>query len=264
MNRPLLTRLMPNSLKASLYYRHYRQRHHEWPHLFKVAPLAFCSHVCMHDLVLSDVIAGNIAFNGFYELDLTQHIARHAVRGGLLVDVGANMGYFSLLWAGTNPANRVVAFEVAPRNLALFQNNVEKNGLQDRVRLVPKAAGDRSGAITFDTGPADQTGWGGIVHAASASTITVPLVRVDQQLPDTDIEVLKIDVEGADTWVLYGCEALLRARRIKTIYFEQFAQRMEALGIAQGAAQKFLADLGYEYHPLGDDQEEWTAFPKAR
>ncbi len=263
MNRPLLTRLLPNSLKASLYYRRYRQRHAEWPGLFKTASLALCPSVAMHDLILHDAISGSVAFTGFYELELSRHIVQLAADGGLLVDVGANMGYFSLLWAGTNPANRVVAFEAAPRNLALFQNNVGKNGLQDRVTLVPKAAGDQPGSITFDTGPADQTGWGGIVHAASASTITVPLVRVDQQLPDADIAVLKIDVEGADTWVLFGCEALLRARRIKRIYFEQFAQRMAVLGIAQGAAQKFLADLGYECHPLGDNKEEWIAFPKA-
>ena len=99
------------------------------------------------------------------------------------------------------------------------------------------------GTITFDAGPAEQTGWGGISSTVSSTTIDVPLVRLDHELPDSPIDVLKIDVEGADTWVLLGCEALLKKKRIGTIFFEQNRGRMERLGIAPGEAQTFLRDL---------------------
>lgn len=262
MARPLLSRILPHRLRQTLYYRYYHRRHEAWRHLFAIAPLAQCPRVSMYDLVPGDVISGNVAFNGFYEWELSQQIAGHAAQGGLFVDVGANMGYFSLLWAGVSGSGKVVAFEASPRNIAIFKNNVARNGLGDRIALIPKAAGNRNGTVTFDAGPADQTGWGGIASAASATTITVPLVRLDEELPDASIDVLKIDVEGADTWVLLGCEVLLKKRAIRRIYFEQQPSRMKALGIEPGDAQRFLDGLGYACHPLGEHDGEWTAYPR--
>ncbi|HYR57132.1 MAG TPA: hypothetical protein VEO95_00825, partial [Chthoniobacteraceae bacterium] len=78
------------------------------------------------------------------------------------------------------------------------------------------------------------------------------------ELPDAQIAVLKIE-EGADTWVLFGCEALLKARKIDTIYFEQQPSRMERLGIAPGDAQRLLEKFGYQCRALSRDGVEWMA-----
>lgn len=263
VKRPLLSRLLPNRFKEWLYYSYYHTRHADWSGLFEIAPLAFASKVAMHGLLPGDVISGNLAFNGFYELALSQRIAQLAQKGTVFVDVGANMGYFSLLWAGLNPRGRAIAFEAAPRNIAIIENNISRNRLSDRITLIPKAAGSHSGTITFDAGPPDQTGWGGISSAPSSTTMEVPLVRLDQELPDSPIDVLKIDVEGADTWVLLGCEALLRKKQVGTIFFEQHRGRMEKLGINPGEAQTFLRDLDYTCLPFGDDEGEWMAYPNS-
>jgi FkbM family methyltransferase len=215
----------------------------------------------MYDLIPGDVISGCIAFNGFYELELTNQIVRHAAKGGTLIDVGANMGYFSLLWAGLNPSATVVAFEASPRNVSLLQNNVKQNHLEDRITVIPKAAGDHAGTINFDAGPIGQTGWGGISTGALANNIPVPMVRLDEQLPGRRINVLKIDVEGADTLVLFGCERLLKGKNIEIIYFEQNRERMEQIGIVDGEACQFLRRMGYESRCIGGDGEGWLAYP---
>lgn len=261
MKRPLLSRLLPNRLKQPLYYRYYHTRHAAWRGLFEVAPLVLSPNVAMYGLVPGDVISGNIAFNGFYELALSRSIVQLARTGGVLVDVGANMGYFSLLWAGVNPSGRVISFEAAPRNIPLIENNIFRNRLSDRITLVPKAAGRHSGTAVFDVGPVEQTGWGGMAKEASFNTIDVPMVRLDQELPGATIDVLKIDVEGADTWVLSGCEALLKNKRIGTIFFEQNQERMNQLGIVAGEAQAFLRALDYTCVPFGGDHGEWMAWP---
>jgi FkbM family methyltransferase len=252
--------ILPRRLKESVYYAHYHTRHREWGQLFKRAPLALCPRITMYDLVPGDVISGCIAFNGFYEWSLTKRIAQRAARGGLFVDVGANMGYFSVLWVGLNQSNKAIAFEAAPRNIALLQNNVKQNHLEDRIMVVPKAASDRAGSAAFDLGPADQTGWGGF-STNSVTPVSVPMVRLDEELPDAKIDVLKIDTEGADTLVLLGCERLLRNRRIQIIYFEQNESRMKALGVAANAAQSFLLGHGYNCRRLGSNQNEWLAYP---
>lgn len=215
----------------------------------------------MYDLIPGDVISGCLAFNGFYEWEFTRQMARHAAKGGLLVDVGANMGYFSLLWTGLNSSATVVAFEASPRNVDLFQNNVKRNHLEARVAVLPKAAGDRTGTISFDPGPIDQTGWGGISAGPPANSIPVPMIRLDEQLPGLSIEVLKIDVEGADTLVLFGCEHLLKGRKIKMIYFEQNAERMQQMGMEQGEARRFLRSVGYDSRSLGQNEDAWVAHP---
>lgn len=261
MRKPLILRLAPPRLRQSIASRAYLGQYDKYRSLYETSQLEFCPHISMHDLVPGDIISGNIAFNGFYELALSREISRLSKVGTLFVDVGANMGYFSLLWAGLNSRGRVVAFEAAPRNIKLIEHNIVKNELADRITLIPKAAGHKAGTIHFDAGPIDQTGWGGITNDASANSGEVPLVRLDEELPDTIIDVLKIDVEGADTWVLYGCEQLLKKRLIRKIFFEQNGTRMAELGIDASEAKDFLASVGYACIPFGQGDGEWVAYP---
>ena len=221
----------------------------------------------MYDLVPGDAISGSIAFNGFYELSLSRHIMRLAWDGGLFVDVGANMGYFSLLWVGANTSNTAIAIEASPRNINLVENNIARNGFSDRIALVPKAVGDRDGDVSFDLGPAGQTGWGGMTFTAGEGSVVVAVARLDGLLGDGEIAVLKIDVEGADTLVLKGCERLLRSKRIRKIFFEQNARRMAALGVDPREAFIYLRDLDYICKPSGPRRRrgrrnEWMAYPK--
>ena len=231
--------------------------------LYESAPLLLCNHIAMCGLVPGDIISDAVAQNGFYDWPHTQFIVKRATKasGGLFVDVGANLGYFSLLWSGLRNTGKVVAYEASPRNLAIFNESIASNGLAGVITLVPKALGDHKGMVTFDIGSDEQTGWGGISKNASSTTISVPIARLDEEMPDTRIDLLKIDVEGADTWVLLGCEGLLTKRMIKLICFEQNQERMAVLGIAAHEAPNFLRRMGYECRPLAPDEGEWIAFP---
>ena len=114
-------------------------------------------------LVPGDLISDSIAFLGLYDLSLTRLLCRLAREGGHLVDVGANLGYFSLLWAEANACNTVTAFEASPRNQELLRHNVGQNGFSARIQVRAEAVGRGNGEMEFDLGPEDQTGWGGLV-----------------------------------------------------------------------------------------------------
>jgi Methyltransferase FkbM domain len=76
--------------------------------------------------------------------------------------------------------------------------------------------------------------------------------------------VLKIDVEGADTWVLQGAQNLLKRRRVRRIYFEQNFVRMKALGIRENDAADSLQAVGYRSSILsreGAEIVDWEASP---
>jgi len=217
--------------------------------------------VKMRALLPTDYGHRQIASLGFYELDLSRKISSLARQGGLMVDVGANAGYFTCLWAALNPRNEVYLFEPSPRNLSMVRQNISALSNPKQVQVFDHAIGKEAGVLDFDIGPEDQTGWGGLAKSASARTIQVKVRRLDEVIPiDQDILVLKIDTEGADTWVLYGAEKILRQKRIKHIFFETNLARMQQLGIQAGEAEKYLAGLGYVVRPL--DADEFYATPK--
>jgi FkbM family methyltransferase len=206
-----------------------------------------------------------IAFTGEYERTLSRLVVELGAAGGTLVDVGANIGYFSLLWAASHRDNTAHAFEASPRNLPLLKENVRASNFSDRVTVHGYALGRDTGSAAFDLGPEGISGWGGLsVHASAPNIVQVPVKRLDDILGNADVDFLKIDVEGADAWVLMGAEELLHAKRIKLVWFEQNKVRMRKLGIHEDAARSFLSSVGYSAHPMSgvsQGTEDWIAFP---
>ena len=265
--RPLLLSLLPPRLRLSAWSRLYRPNLRRRPELYSAARLSLAPPPgAAMELVPGDLVSDCIAYTGLYELALSRRVVRLARSGGTLVDVGANLGYFVLLWADAARQNRCLAIEPSPRNVELLRHNVARNGLSDRVQVVGAAAGRERGTMAFDPGPPDQTGWGGLVVVPRGSAFEVETVRLDDlagHLPS--VELLKVDAEGADGWVLMGAERLLRERRVAEIRFEQNKPRMRALGIGDADPERFLRAIGYDPRPEGDpatDVVPWSARPR--
>jgi FkbM family methyltransferase len=213
------------------------------------------------DLIGNDVGHRSIILNGFYELGLTQRITSLAKEGGLLVDVGANYGYFSCLWAAARGENSVIAFEANPANISPLMFNVKRNGLDSQVRINSTALGKEIGRMRFYTGAeTNQTGWGGLMPNEDKNSIEVDVETLDnvaiQQNIDR-IDVLKIDTEGADTWILQGATSLLRKKVIKHVFYESNLARMKNLNIGVEEASQLLIDCGYKVHRI--DENEYYA-----
>lgn len=264
MQRPLLMRLLNGRLRSSLFHRIYLPRSADglWSALFKGTELALVPSVKLN-LVQGDFMHAEIAFTGIYEEALSRQIVELGREGGLLVDVGANAGYFSLLWAATNQANRVIAIEASPRNVPMLKANVEMNGCGNRITVLDVALGRSEGIMQFDLGPSHLTGWGGVAVSAGPNTVEVPLKTLDSLInSDELVELLKIDVEGADTWVLLGADKLLRSKRVRSIWYEQNKPRLRPLGIGDNDAQSYLESVGYRARPVSDpsaDVVDWVA-----
>jgi FkbM family methyltransferase len=255
-----LLNLFPPGIRQWAYYRFLCTRWHPAPGEFESVPLEFAPTVRMR-LLPSDVAHRCMSAIGFYELTVSRLLVRLARAGGLMVDVGANYGYHSLLWAAANPANRVIAYEASPRNAPHLVHNVRANRLSDRIEVrTGIACGRAAGEMQFDPGPAEQSGWGGLVTDIPRSgLVAVPVEALDDSAPaEGFIDLLKIDTEGADTWVLEGARRLVDRRRIRHILYEQYPSRMYALGIGPNDARSLLEAAGYRVRHLGG--EEWHAW----
>jgi FkbM family methyltransferase len=170
--------------------------------------------------LFTDTISQQILFLGYYDASLTKFIKHIAKAGGIFVDVGANIGYCSNLFAKQNKSCLVYSFEPSVQNLALLKHNVALNDLQEQVKILDLAVGDIETEMYFDNGPKEQTGWGHLSETKTGQKVKV--ITLDHFFKDITkpIDLLKIDVESFDLQVILGAKELLQKGLIKYIIFE--------------------------------------------
>lgn len=211
------------------------------------------------NLCPTDGMHKQIAWFGFYERGLSAEISKlaHEV-GGLFVDVGANAGYFSCIWTSKRRNNQCLAIEASPRNCELLTSNIERSNLRTQVEIRNLGASNQNGVLEFDLGPVEQTGWGRLSTGKmknKGGSIEVPVAKLDDLISTNDsISVLKIDVEGTETWVLEGASNLLANRRIHRIFFEHDPILMGQYGIREASAINMLKDYGFSVTPMPESR----------
>ncbi|HEX8654421.1 MAG TPA: FkbM family methyltransferase [Allosphingosinicella sp.] len=160
----------------------------------------------------------NVLLDGYWESWLTQFVARTVRRGGVVVDVGANFGYYSLLLADlVGPEGRVYAVEPAPDTAALLRRSIGLNGFAGRTNVceVAAGAGDGSAATLFE--PAGEPKNAALVAAAPADAAAgrshqVAVRTLDSLLGDERrIDFVKIDAEGGEEAIIAGMDGILSA-----------------------------------------------------
>lgn len=114
-----------------------------------------------------------------------------------IMDVGANIGLFGLYMLGRWPAARVTAFEPDPDNAALLDRTIAANNLDHCWTVHRLACSNRGGTVPFAGGLLSESR---IAAPGEAGTIDVPMVDLFAQ--DHDVDLLKIDIEGAEWAIL--------------------------------------------------------------
>jgi FkbM family methyltransferase len=159
----------------------------------------------------TDLIQRYLYWFGVWEPDLTRFILRRmaAVPSRTFIDVGANIGYFSLLVAKAHASAHVVSVEASPPTLAKLRRHIQLNQLRN-IRVVPQAASDYQGSIDlFLSAPNNEgatTTLPGIHDSASISVACAPLSCLLTSEEVQAARLIKIDVEGAEASVLRGLE----------------------------------------------------------
>jgi FkbM family methyltransferase len=200
---------------------------------------------------LSDSIAREVCFTGRYEPQETQ-IARSLLRPGMqVIDVGANWGYFTLVAAHLVQSHgRVLALEPHPGLFATLSANVTRNGLR-HVACVRVAASDGPGCARF-VAPVAADGNSGLSRLACAhepGDFDSPTEAVDHlvdRLGADVVDLVKIDVEGAEARVLRGMADRLRRARYRFVLLECHPQAANANGTTLDDCIAILRDGGYQ------------------
>lgn len=177
---------------------------------------------------------------GQLEVPVQEALRRHLAPGDVFYDVGANVGFFSLIAARlVGPQGRVVAFEPVPANALAIRRNAAGNGfggIDVLERAVFSASGRETVLLPGDTSWAHLEATGR--HADTRASLSVEAVALDDLVGRREApppRVVKIDTEGAEIGVLEGMgEVLARHRPVVICELhgtnERFVELMEAAG----------------------------------
>ncbi len=201
------------------------------------------------ECVCPDLTASRIYWFGVWEPNLTALLSDRLSKGKLFVDVGANIGYFTLLAAKlVGDSGQVLALEPSPSTFQKLQRNVELNaekfGSSGIVSIENKAAGEVDGMLPLYSGPPGNTGEASLIPTDRPVEGLVPVVRLDDLVSAEMISCLgavKIDVEGAELQVLRGAISILENAASGTLFIIEVIESTHLEVLAMMEEYQFTA-----------------------
>lgn len=193
---------------------------------------------------------------GRYEPYLLRRFAELLEPGAVVYDVGAHIGFWSLVAARIGgPRTRVYAFEADPENCARLKMHVAANDMAARVIIVPAAVWRKPGRVRFRQDGVDSsrsTGYvigDGDAGPGGEETLAVSLDDFMASHPPPDI--VKMDIEGAEIEALMGGESMVDTAKpvlVCEVHHQRAAEFLE----------QFLTSRGYRLEWIDGEQ----AFPR--
>lgn len=195
-------------------------------------------------------VGARIAVKRTYEPLVTRTIQQFLHEGTVFVDVGANIGYYTMMAAArVGSTGKVIAFEPNPANCQLIQQSTALNAFRT-IDLHPYAVSDRRGTAGFN----DDDSNGRVTREQDETPkYKVETVDLDTFLAtEPRIDVLKMDIEGFEGRALQGMKVLLR-QHMPIIISEFNAGSMERIsGVKPEAYLDQLRELGYTIAVITD------------
>lgn len=184
-----------------------------------------------------------VLMSGGFERAETEFAVGQARPGTVAIDVGANVGMFTVpLALAVGPSGRVLTIEPSPENVARLESNLELNSLENVV-VEPIAVGDRAGQLVLQL--ASDPGFHSTAEIAESRSVdehlTVRAETLDQvwlRAHAPAVSFIKIDTEGSEDAVLRGAEQILRACQPELLVEAKGEDRVREL-------DNWLGALGY-------------------
>jgi len=186
---------------------------------------------------------------GAYERGVTSLFKELVNEGMVVLDIGAHIGYYTLIAAGiVGDRGKVYAFEAAPENFSLLLRNIEVNGYTN-VIPIQKAVSNKIGVTTLFLGPLGYAGTHSIYNVHNKSVmIKVEVTSLDEFFKDIQckIDLIKMDIEGAEMSALEGMANLIKRNTSLKIITEFYPKLLQIAGFSPDGFLNKLTDFGFK------------------
>ena len=219
-----------------------------------------------HKMFLDRRDSLDLSVNQVYEPFETELVQRLIKPGDTVLDIGANIGYYTLLFARlVGSSGKVFAFEPDPENFALLKRNVEINGYQN-VTLVNAAVSRQSGELKLYLSSENKGDHRIYASGEDRPSIEITAVALDDYFMSNPVKVnfIKMDVQGAEGQVMQGMECLLERGSAGQIIFEFWPLGMRRAGDEAKDVVKQLIRHGFTIHLIDERQERVMAVTPER
>jgi len=192
-----------------------------------------------------------LSIRGYHEKTATRIAKEHIKEGDTVIDIGANIGYYTLLFAKwVGPSGKVYAFEPEPSNFQLLEKNVEANNYEN-ITIFQKAVSDKNDKLSFyisdESSAANQL----FKPKKFSKIIEVDSIKLDEFLPpDQKIDFIKIDIQGAEGTAIKGMNSLLEHNPNTIIMQEWWPDAIKKYNMDSDEHLKILEKLGYSFYEI--------------
>jgi FkbM family methyltransferase len=189
----------------------------------------------------------------------TVRLFREHVRPGTaVVDIGAYLGYYTLLGArGTGPTGKVHAFECDPVNHRFLLHNLRLNGFREAVVASSSAVSDRAGSLPFFVRGRDLSVGSLWQETGVRAVVEVPSTTLDRELGGQPVDVLKMDIEGGEPRALEGMTTTIAASPNLVMFVECNPNALAASGSSAVQLIERLRDLGFDLREIDEKRRIW-------
>lgn len=216
-------------------------RLHAPPGEARVAPLEIMNfdQYEPHETMVMDVLAGSA----------TQ-----------ILDIGANIGWYTTRFAKRLPRARIYAFEPLPTSFSYLQRNIAANGVGERAMALNYGLSDACGSFEFFISPTHGTNASlkNVADAPDAQRIICLTMTVDQWVANNHVapDFIKCDVEGAELLVFRGARKTLAEHR-PVVFTEMLRKWSKPFGYHPNDAIHYFGELGYRCAAVGHNGIRW-------
>jgi len=185
---------------------------------------------------------------GAYERVETQLLNALAAKSKTVLDVGANIGVYSIRLALRFPALQIYAFEPIPTSYDYLQRNIALNAVGGRVRAFQYALSDRSGSTTLYIAPGNGTNASlqNVANASDALMVPGLMLKLDDWVRSFGVvpDLIKCDVEGGELLAFQGGRETLAAHR-PIVFSELLRKWAKGFGYHPNDVLELFRSLGY-------------------
>ncbi|MDF5729528.1 MAG: FkbM family methyltransferase, partial [Rhizonema sp. PD38] len=193
-----------------------------------------------------------VIYCGVYDYNEMNFLLNYLRDGDSFIDIGANIGVYTLLAASKIHSGSIYSFEVFPENYARLQENLRLNQFE-QVKTYAIAVSDKSGTIALNPAGGDSLPF--ITDSVSGNTITVPTDTLDnliQNQPLPNFTLAKMDIEGAELLALKGATSLLKGQH-PYVWILEINHTVRNFGHSQQDLVDFLQSYDYSFYNYNAD-----------
>lgn len=166
---------------------------------------------------------GLVVYTKYPEYDEMSFVQSFLQPNDIFCDVGANIGSYSLIASSKIKSGKIFAFEPSPKAVDCLKENIRLNGLDYKIKVVAKVVSDKVGYEYFSVGKFSEVDHIYTLNDDKREKAKIASIRLDEYLSSQKInkvDLIKIDVEGAEFKVMQGLKRFLKKGKVGVLIFE--------------------------------------------